>query len=116
MMPKLADAGVDVLESPLPPNAIRGYMALKQNVALPVLMDEGSLSVAEVEEFIALGMMDGIAMKPARNAGIYPSCQIIRRLKEEGMMVLGFGLTDPDLSRAASLHLFSWAGISTHSL
>ena len=112
MMPKL----VDVLESPLPPNAIRGYMALKQNVDLPVLMDEGSLSVAEVEEFIALGMMDGIAMKPARNAGIYPSCQIIRRLKEEGMMVLGFGLTDPDLSQAASLNLFSWACISTHSL
>ena len=113
MLPKLADAGVDVLESPLPPSAIRGYQALKQNGALPVLMDEGILSVAEVEEFIALGMMDGIAMKPARNAGIYPSWQIIRRLKEEGMMVLGSGLTDPDLSLAAALHLFSRAGIST---
>jgi len=113
MLPKLADAGVDVLESPLPPSAIRGYQALKQNGALPVLMDEGILSVAEVEEFIAPGMMDGIAMKPARNAGIYPSWQIIRRLREEGMMVLGSGLTDPDLSLAAALHLFSRAGIST---
>src|SRR5690606_27155515 len=28
MAPRLRDAGVDVLESPLPPTAIRGYQAL----------------------------------------------------------------------------------------
>ena len=111
IMPKLADAGVDVLESPLPPNAIRGYQALKNNGALPVLMDEGILSVVEVDEFIALNMMDGIAMKPARNAGIFSSWKIIQRLKEEGMMILGSGLTDPDLSLSAALHLYSCAGI-----
>src|SRR5690606_387840 len=42
--PKLADAGVDVLESPLPPNRIRGYQALKKQGALPVLMDAVILS------------------------------------------------------------------------
>src|SRR5690606_32397845 len=107
--PKLADAGVDVLESPLPPNRIRGYQALKKQGALPVLMDEGILSAVEAEEFIELGMMDGIAMKPARNAGLYPSLAIIRKLQERGLMVLGSGLTDPDVSLAASLHLYSWA-------
>lgn len=111
MAPKLADLGVDVLESPLPPNRIRGYQALKKQGALPILMDEGILSPVEAEEFAALGMMDGIAMKPARNAGLYPSLMIISVLKERGMMVLGSGLTDPDLSLAASLHLYAWAGI-----
>jgi len=109
--PKLADAGVDVLESPLPPNQIRGYQALKKQGALPILMDEGILSPVEAEEFAELGMMDGIAMKPARNAGLYPSVQIISMLQERGLMVLGSGLTDPDLSLAASLHLYGWAGI-----
>ncbi|HLS91256.1 MAG TPA: enolase C-terminal domain-like protein, partial [Limnochordia bacterium] len=47
--PKLADAGVDVLESPLPPNRIRGYQALKKQGALPILMDEGILSPVEAE-------------------------------------------------------------------
>lgn len=111
MAPKLADVGVDVLESPLPPTQFRGYQALRQQGALPILMDEGILSPAEVEEFIALEMLDGIAMKPARNAGLYPSCQIIALLRAHGLMVLGSGLTDPDLSLAASLHLFGWAGI-----
>lgn len=111
VMPKLADAGVDVLESPLPPNRIRGYQALKQNGALPVLMDEGILSVVEVDEFIALDMMDGVALKPARNAGLYPSWRIVQRLRDEGLMILGSGLTDPDLALAASLILYSCVGI-----
>lgn len=109
--PKLADAGVDVLESPLPPNRIRGYQRLRRQGALPILMDEGILSPVEAEEFAALGMLDGIAMKPARSAGLAPSKKIIEGLQEAGLWVLGSGLTDPDLSLAASLHLFGWAGI-----
>lgn len=110
--PRLADAGVDVLESPLAPTQIRGYQALRKQGALPILMDEGILAPAEALEFIELGMLDGIAMKPARNAGLWPSVAIVRLLQERGLMVLGSGLTDPDLSLAASAHLFSWAGIT----
>jgi L-alanine-DL-glutamate epimerase-like enolase superfamily enzyme len=109
--PKLRDAGVDVLESPLPPTQIRGYQALKKLGALPILMDEGILSPVESAEFIALGMLDGIAMKPARNAGLFPSVQIVNQLRERGLMVLGSGLTDPDLSLAAAAQLFAWGGI-----
>ena len=110
--PRLRDAGVDVLESPLAPTQIRGYQALKKLGALPVLMDEGILSPVESEEFIALGMLDGIAMKPARNAGLWPSVQIINQLRARGLLVLGSGLTDPDLSLAAATQLFAWGGIT----
>jgi L-alanine-DL-glutamate epimerase-like enolase superfamily enzyme len=110
--PKLADAGVDVLESPLPPTKIRGYQGLKAQGALPILMDEGVLSPVEVSEFIALDMLDGIAMKPARNAGLWPSKLIIEQLQQRGLMVLGSGLTDPDFALAAALQLYSWAGIT----
>ena len=110
--PKLRDAGVDVLESPLAPTQIRGYQALRQLGALPVLMDEGILSPAESAEFIALGMVDGITMKHARTAGLWPSVQIINQLRERGLMVLGSGLTDPDLSLAAAAQLFAWGGIT----
>jgi L-alanine-DL-glutamate epimerase-like enolase superfamily enzyme len=48
MAPKLADAGLKGLESPLPPNLIRGYQALKRQRALPILMDEGIVSPVEV--------------------------------------------------------------------
>lgn len=110
--PKLRAAGVDVLESPLPPTQIRGYQALKKQAALPILMDEGIVGPEVAEEFIALGMMDGIAMKPARNAGLWPSVQIVNQLRARGLMVLGSGLTDPDFSLAGAAHLFAWSGIT----
>lgn len=109
--PKLRDVGVDVLESPMPPTQIRGYQSLKKQGALPVLMDEGIVGPEVAAEFTALDMHDGIAMKPARNAGLWPSVQIVSALLERGLTVLGSGLTDPDFSLAGALHLFAWAGI-----
>jgi len=112
MIPKLADIGVMVIESPLPPYHIRGYQALKRQSALPIYMDEGLILDKAVEEFIALEMFDGITIKTARSSGIWQSQKIIRLAKEHGIPLLGSGLTDPDISLAATLHLFAWAGIN----
>jgi len=110
--PRLRAAGVDVLESPLPPTRIRGYQALKKQGALPILMDEGILGPDVASEFIALGLMDGIALKPARNAGLRPSVQIVNQIRAHGLVALGSGLTDPDFSLAAAAQLYAWAGIT----
>jgi L-alanine-DL-glutamate epimerase-like enolase superfamily enzyme len=111
--PKLADAGIKALESPLPPNRIRDYQRLKRQGAVAILMDEGIVSPVEVEEFIALQMFDGIAMKVARCGGLWNASRIITLLRDSNMLLLASGLTDPDLSLAASAHLFAWAGLST---
>jgi L-alanine-DL-glutamate epimerase-like enolase superfamily enzyme len=108
----LADAGFQALESPLPPNRLRDYQALKRHGALPILMDEGIVSPVEAEEFMALGMMDGIAMKVARNGGLFPAWQTCKQLEARGLMLFASGLTDPDLSLAASAHLFAAAGLT----
>lgn len=112
MLPRLADAGVDVMESPLPPMQIRGYQALRQQGALRLLMDEGVIAPAEAEEFSALGMVDGFTLKVGRSAGIWQTQQIARLAREHGLLLLGSGLCDPDLSLAASVHVFAWAGIA----
>jgi L-alanine-DL-glutamate epimerase-like enolase superfamily enzyme len=107
----LADHGFKALESPLPPNRLRDYQALRRLGALPILMDEGIVSPVEAEEFIALGMLDGIAMKVARCGGLWPAAKIVKLLKRDDLYMFGSGLTDPELSLAASLHLFAWAGL-----
>ncbi|MFQ5809796.1 MAG: mandelate racemase/muconate lactonizing enzyme family protein, partial [Armatimonadota bacterium] len=109
--PKLADAGVDVLEAPLRPNRIAGYQALKKQGALPILMDEGVLSPTDLVEFIRLGMLDGVAMKPARCGGLLPAKRQIEILADAGLMFLGSGLTDPDISLAATLALYGAYGL-----
>ncbi len=112
MAPKLADFGLKGLELPLPPNLIRGYQALTRQGALPILMDEGIVSPVEVAEFIALEMLDGIAMKVARCGGLWNASRIVTLLHESDLLVFASGLTDPDLSMAASVHLFAWAGLT----
>ena len=111
MARELADAGFRALESPLPPNRIRDYQALKQQGALPILMDEGIVTPVEAEEFAALGMMDGIAMKVARCGGLWHAARIVEVLRSRGLELFASGLTDPDLSLAASAHLFAAAGL-----
>ncbi len=104
--PKLADLGVPVLEQPLPANRLGGYRRLKQQGALPIIMDEGIVSLVELREFHKLGLLDGVAMKPARCGGLAEARRQIEYLHAEGLLFLGSGLTDPDVSLAASLALY----------
>ena len=109
--PMLADAGVDVLEAPLRPNRISGYQELKRQGALPILMDEGVVSPVELAEFIKLDMIDGMAMKPSRCGGLRSNKQQIELVEQAGLIWLGSGLCDPDISLAASLCLYGAFGL-----
>jgi muconate cycloisomerase len=75
-------------------------------------MDEGLVSTPELVEFIRLGMLDGVAMKPARSGGLLTGRRQIEIINDAGLMWLGSGLTDPDVSLAATLALFSAYGQS----
>lgn len=109
--PKLADVGVDILESPLRANRIAGYQALKKQGALPILMDEGVITPTDLEEFIQLKMLDGLAMKPARCGGLISNRRQIELCEKHGLMWVGSGLTDPDISFAATLGLYGAYGL-----
>jgi L-alanine-DL-glutamate epimerase-like enolase superfamily enzyme len=109
--PRLSAAGVDVLEAPLRPNRIAGYQALKRQGALPILMDEGVVSPTDLEEFDRLGMLDGVAMKPSRCGGLLSNRLQIEYCLEHDLLWLGSGLTDPDISFAATLGLYAAYGL-----
>lgn len=106
IIPKFADLGVPLIEQPLPANRITGYQRLKKQGALPIIMDEGIVSSVELEEFIQLGCLDGVAIKPARCGGLTEARRQIEVLQNAGLMFLGSGLSDPDVSLAASLVLY----------
>ena len=109
--PKLAEAGVDVLEAPLRPNRISGYQELKKQGALPITMDEGVISPVEAEEFIRLKMVDGLTVKVSRTGGLASAKRQIELALEAGLFWLASGLTDPDISLAASLALCGAFGL-----
>ena len=105
--PKLAAIGVNVLEQPLAANRLTGYRELKKQGALPILMDEGVVSSVELVEFIRLGLLDGVAMKPARTAGLWDARRQIEIVQDAGLLFLGSGLTDPDVALAAAVQLYA---------
>jgi L-alanine-DL-glutamate epimerase-like enolase superfamily enzyme len=109
--PRLAAAGVNVLEAPIRPNLLSGYQALKKQGALPIYMDEGVVSSVELSEFIRLRMLDGVAQKPSRCGGLWSCRRQIELLQENKLHFLGSGLTDPDISLAATLALYAAYGI-----
>ena len=104
--PKYADIGMDVFEQPIKVNHLTGYQALKKQGALPIIMDEGVVSPEDLTEFIALGCCDGAAMKPCRCGGLISARKQIEILHDKKLMFLGSGLTEPDISLAASLILY----------
>lgn len=110
--PKYADIGMDVFEQPVPANQLTGYQALKRQGALPIILDEGVVSPEDLTTFIALECCDGVAMKPCRCGGLVSARRQIEILQDKGLMFLGSGLTEPDISLAASLILYGAYGLN----
>jgi L-alanine-DL-glutamate epimerase-like enolase superfamily enzyme len=109
--PKLAELGVAFLEQPVRANCLSGFAALKRQGALPVIMDEGVVSVDDLREFHQLNLLDGVAVKVARCGGLTTAKAMVDYLQANSLIFLGSGLTDPDLSLAASLLLFGAHGL-----
>lgn len=109
--PKLAAAGVNVLEEPVAANRLSGFRRVRNLKALPILLDEGVVNSAELEEYIELGLLDGVAMKPARTGGLWDARRQVELLHKHKLMFLGSGLTDPDVALAAALQLYAAYGL-----
>lgn len=107
--PEFADLGVAALEQPLRANDLIGFRKLREQRALPILMDEPIVALADLRAFHELGLLDGVAMKVARCGGLTEARRIIDYMRQHGLLLFASGLTDPDLALAASLLLFGEA-------
>jgi L-alanine-DL-glutamate epimerase-like enolase superfamily enzyme len=51
-------------------------------------------------------------MKVARCGGLWNASRIAKLLQQHGLQLFASGLTDPELSMAATAHFFGWAGLA----
>lgn len=110
--PKFADLGVAAFEQPVAANRLSQLRRLRQQGALPILLDEAVVSLVDLMEFHQLNLLDGVAMKVARCGGLDEARRMIEYLESEELLLFASGLTDPDLALAASLHLFAAYGLA----
>ena len=103
----MANFGVHVLEQPLAANDITGYRDLVQRSGIPVALDESIYSPRDLVQFIKLKAINGLVIKLCRVGGIYWAKRMAAMARDEGLLLLGSGLTEGRISLMASVHVFS---------
>jgi muconate cycloisomerase len=106
-----ADLGLLAFEQPVPANCLSGLRQLQQLGALPIVLDEGLVSLTDLREFHQLGLLDGAAIKVPRVGGVTEARRQIEYLRQHGLLFLASGLTDPDLALAAAVPLLASHGL-----
>ncbi len=96
-----AAIGVDLLEQPLPADQRHLLRALRQSTAIPLAVDEASVSPADFLHHVAEGLVDYLVIKVTRSGGIWPTLQQIAVADAAGLPLLVSGLTDGLLTKVA---------------
>ena len=99
--PRLAGAGVDVLEQPLPADRINLMRELRRSVQIPLAVDESIVSPADFFAHAAEGLVDYLVVKVTRSGGVWPTLAQISVAEAAGLPFLVSGLTDGLLTKVA---------------
>lgn len=111
-MVRLLDSVKDVpelfcVEQPVPSTDWAGMKRVRDAGRLPVAIDEGSFTAADLARTIALGAADMVVIKICKSGGLRNALKTAAVAGANGIEILASGLTDCGIGFAASLHLFS---------
>ena len=96
-----AEAGVNVLEQPLPADQLQLMRQLRASCSVPLAVDEASVSPADFFHYAAESLVDYLVIKLTRSGGIWPTLQQIGVASSAGLPLLVSGLTDSLLTKLA---------------
>lgn len=111
-VPQLLDAIGDVpnlycLEQPVPSTDWGGMRRVRSRTRLPIALDEGSFTAADLARGITLDMCDLVVLKICKSGGLRAALRTAAVAQAHGVEILGSGLTDCGVAFAAAVHLFS---------
>ncbi|WP_152364192.1 mandelate racemase/muconate lactonizing enzyme family protein [Microlunatus speluncae] len=99
--------GLHCVEQPVPSTDWAGMIKVRERTDLPVAIDEGSFSAADLARTAVLGAADLVVIKICKAGGLRPALRTAAVAKAHGLEILSSGLTDTGVGFAAALHLFS---------
>jgi L-alanine-DL-glutamate epimerase-like enolase superfamily enzyme len=108
---QMAKLGVHIIEQPFAANDLTGYQKAVAHSEIPIALDESIYTATDLVQFITLKAIGGLVLKVCRVGGILPSKEIYRIAFNEGLPLLGSGLTEGRISLTSSCHVFAAAGI-----
>ncbi len=102
--------GIDTiwcLEQPVPGTDWAGMVRVTGAVDVPVAIDEGSFTAADLARNALLGAADLVVVKVCKSGGLRQALKTASVAQSLGLDLLASGLTDCGIGFAAALHLFS---------
>ena len=99
----LADLGVEYAEQPLPKKAFDDLAKLKKCSPLPILVDEDSMTTADLPHLA--GLVDGINVKLMKSGGITEALRMIAMAKAYDYRLMIGCMVETSMAVSAASHL-----------
>ncbi|MET0821075.1 MAG: muconate cycloisomerase family protein [Aeromicrobium sp.] len=106
-LPVLAEAGVTLVEQPLPAAHTGGLASLRDNSSLAIMADESVWTASDAIRIAQDRSADAFALKIAKSGGIRSVRQVAAVAEAAGIGCYGGTTIETSLGTAASAHVFS---------
>ncbi|MCE7003058.1 hypothetical protein LWC34_09490 [Kibdelosporangium philippinense] len=98
---------VHCVEQPVPSTDTLAMQRLRSMINLPIAIDEGSFTAADLARAVRLDAADLVVIKICKSGGLRNALKTANVGLANGLELLASGLTDCGVGFAAALHLFS---------
>ncbi len=106
-LPRLAEAGLEALEQPLPVERAEAAAELQARFAVPFIADEAITGTASALHIAAGRSASIMALKPNRDGGFVITRDVAAIAKSAGIKLYGGTMLETSWGTAASLHCYS---------
>ncbi|MBO0781056.1 MAG: dipeptide epimerase [Ktedonobacteraceae bacterium] len=98
-----AQYNIEFVEQPVPAHDLEGLKLIRDNVPLPIISDESSITVDDIPRLA--GCVDGINIKLMKCGGIYKALKMIHVARAHNLRVMIGCMIESSLSITAAAHL-----------
>lgn len=108
LLERIADIpGLWCVEQPVRSTDWGAMTRLRNDLSLPLALDEGSFTAADLARSAVLRAADMVVVKTCKSGGLRQAQKTAAVAEAHGIELLASGLTDTGIGFAAALHLFS---------
>lgn len=105
VLPRMADAGLAIVEQPLPHWDLAGAARLRERLELRVMADESVQSLHQAHQVAAAGAADIINIKILKVGGLHRALQVAAIAEAAGLAVKIGSMPELGVATLAALHL-----------
>jgi muconate cycloisomerase len=104
---RLEDAGIAVVEQPLPRSDLEGMRRLTERFAVPIMADEAVDTIESAMAFARHRAADAFSIKLTKNGGMLRTRKVATVAEAAGLTLFGGTMLESGVGTAASAQLFS---------